>query len=123
RQARDLVHFLVNGDLVDDVLEPDRAALLGEYRERVRIPLDQNLALLDVLAVAHLEARAVDDRVALAHHPLAVADVVRATAVQHDEGLAGAGPVLLPAALDRLQAVVTDRATVAGLDRGLIRDS
>ena len=66
RQAGDLVHFLVDRDPFEDVLEADLARLLGEDRERVRIPLDQDLALLDRLAFLHLEARAVDDRVALA---------------------------------------------------------
>ena len=89
RQARDLVDVLVDRHLVDDVLEADRAAALGEDRERVRIPLDEDLALLDVLAVAHLEVRAVDDRVALADDALVVHDVDRAAAVHDDERLDG----------------------------------
>ena len=55
--------------------------------ENVRIPLDENLARLDRLAVAHLEARAVDDRVALAVAALVVLDHQRPGAV-HDDQLA-----------------------------------
>ena len=72
---------------LDDVLEPDRAQLLGEDREGVRIPLDQHLALLDLLPVLHLEARTVDDRIALAVAALLVLDDDRAVAV-HDDQLA-----------------------------------
>ena len=76
---------------------------LGEDRERVRIPLDEDLALLDVLAVAHLEVRAVDDRVALADDALVVHDVDRAAAVHDDRAACRVG-VLLLAAFDRRAA-------------------
>ena len=72
REAGDLVDFLVHRDAFEDVLEADLARLLGEDREGVRIPLDQHLALLDLLPVLHLQPRAVDDRVALAVAPLRV---------------------------------------------------
>ena len=49
RQAGDLVHFLVIRDVGDEVLYADRARVLGEDRERVRIPLDEHGALLDLL--------------------------------------------------------------------------
>ncbi len=51
------------------------------------IPLDERLALLDLLAVLHLQPRAVDDRVALAIAPLLVLDDERPVAV-HDDQLA-----------------------------------
>ena len=59
-------------DAFDDVLEADRARLLGEDREGVRIPLDQDLARLDLLAVLDPQVRAVDDLVALALAALVV---------------------------------------------------
>ena len=69
----------------DDVLVLHAARILGEDRERVRIPLDEHLTLLDVLTVAHLEARAVDDRVPLAIASLGVLDDDGARAVHDDE--------------------------------------
>ena len=47
RQAGDLVHFLVIRDVGDEVLVLHRARILGEDRERVGIPLDEDLARLD----------------------------------------------------------------------------
>ena len=120
RQAGDLVHFFVERDVGDEVLVLHRARVLGEDRERVRIPLDEDLARLDRLAVAHLEARAVDDRIALAVAALRVLDHQRSGAV-HDDQLAG---VLARAlGLDHLQALVADRAGVLGVERRLLRDS
>ena len=120
REARDLVHFLVDRHLVDDVLEADRAAAFGQDRERVRIPLDEDLALLDLLAVAHLEVRAVDDRVALADDALVVDDVDRAAAVHDDRAAAAVARRRCLAAFDGQQAVEPDRAVVPGLERGLL---
>jgi hypothetical protein len=68
----------VDRHLVDDVLEADGAGRLGQNRERVRVPFDQDLALLDLLPVADLEVRAVDDAVALADDAFLVEDVDRA---------------------------------------------
>ena len=96
----------------------------GEDRERVRIPLDEDLALLDVLAVAHLEARAVDDRIALADDALVVHDVDRAAAVHDDERPAGRRPPSLRSRpFDRQQAVEPDRAVVPRLERRLLGDA
>src|SRR5688500_683641 len=114
REARDFVDFLVDGDALYDVLEPDRARLLGEDRERVGIPLDDDLALLHLLAVLHLQAGAVDDRVALAIAPLLVLDDQRAAAV-HDDQLAA---VLVR--LDDDQPLVVDGARVARVERVLL---
>ncbi len=83
--------------------------------EGVGIPLDQHLALLDVLAFLHLEARAVDDRVALAVAALGVLHDQRTAAV-HDDQVA----VLR---LDDLQAVEPRRAGVARLERRLLGDA
>src|SRR4029079_16923626 len=92
-------------------------------RERVRIPLDENLPGLDRLGVAHLEARTVDDRVALAVAPLFVLDHQRSGAV-HDDQLARLRIVSATALrLDHLQALVADRAGVLGVEGGLLRDS
>ena len=49
RQAGDLVQLLVHRDAFEHVLELHLPGLLGEDRERVRIPFDQTLALLDRL--------------------------------------------------------------------------
>jgi hypothetical protein len=54
RHAGVLVHLLVHGLAVQAVAEGGLAALLGEDGEGVRIPLDQQLALLHFLAVLHL---------------------------------------------------------------------
>ena len=98
------------------------AAGFGEDRERVRIPLDEDLALLDVLAVAHLEARAVDDRVALADDALVVHDVDRPAAVHDDERLAASASFCSrPSTAE--QAVEPDRALVPRLERGLLGDA
>jgi hypothetical protein len=89
----------------------------SEDREGVRIPLDENLTLLDSLAVAHLEPCAVDDRVALAIAPLRVLDDERPGAV-HDDQLAR---LLLAAALrfNDLQTLVANGAGVL-VERGLL---
>ena len=113
REAGDLVDFLVHRDAFENVLEADLARLLGEDRERVRIPLDEHLALLDRLAFLHLEARAVDDRIALAVAPLRVLHDERSAAV-HDDQVA----VLR---LDDLQALEPDGAGVARFERRLLR--
>src|SRR6266851_5721804 len=42
-----LVDLFVHRDALEDVLEPDLARLLGEDRERVRIPLDYIILLLE----------------------------------------------------------------------------
>ena len=85
REAGDLVDFLVHRDAFENVLEADLARLLGEDRERVRIPFDQHLALLDRLAFLHLQPRAVDDRVALAVAPLHVLHDQRSAPVHDDQ--------------------------------------
>ena len=96
RQAGDLVHFLVERDVGDEVLVLHRAGVLGEDRGRCTDPTRRGSALLDRLAVAHLQARAVDDRVALAVASLVVLDHERAGAVHDDQlalGLIRAGPL------------------------------
>src|SRR6185503_9549179 len=123
RQARDFVHFLVDRHLVDDVLEADRAAALGEDRERVRIPFGENLALRDLLAVLHLEARAVDDRVPLANDALVVHDVHGTAAVHGDELLRRRhARIALLAPVDGQKTLEPDGAVVTRLERGLLGD-
>ena len=121
REAGDLVDFLVIGHVADEVLVLRHARFLGEDRERVRIPLDQDLSDFDLLAIGHLEPRAVDNRVALAIAPLRVLHDNRAGAV-HDHALAGVG-VVLPLRLDYLQALIADRAGVLRIESGLLADS
>ena len=66
REAGDLVDLLAHVLAFDDVHELDRAADLGEDRRGERVPLDQLRAGLDLVAVVDVQARAVDERVALA---------------------------------------------------------
>ena len=89
RQARDFVEVLLDRDAVDDVLELDLPRFLREDRERVGIPLDQDLAVLDGLTVLDLQARAVDHLVALAVAALVVLHHDEAGAV-HDDHVAAA---------------------------------
>jgi len=119
RETRDFVHVFVDRHLVDDVLEADRAARLGQDREGVRIPLDEHLGLFNLLVVLDLEVRAVDDRVPLADHALVVDDVDRTAAVHHDHRL----DAVLLAAFDVLQAVELDGALVTRFERRLILDA
>ena len=107
-----LVHLLVEGLPLDDVLEGDLALVLGEDRERVGVPLHEELALLDLLAVLDLQLGAVDDGVALALAALLVLDDEGARAV-HDHEVA-----LL--VLDRVDVVELQRARVLGLERRLL---
>src|SRR6185436_8303254 len=107
-----LVHLLVYGLAVDDVAEADLSALFGEDRERVGVPLHEELSLLDVLAVLDLELGAVDDRVALALAALLVLDDERARAV-HDHQVA-----LL--VLDRVDVVELHAPGVLRLQGGLL---
>ena len=94
------------------------ARLLGEDRERVRIPLDQHLALLDRLAVLHLQARAVDDRIALAVAPLRRparrCEPLRFMTIRWPPSLCVS---------TTLQALEADRAGVARFERGLLGDA
>src|SRR5262245_19029779 len=103
----------MDGHPFDDVLEADGARLLGEDRERVRIPLNERLTLLELLAVLHLHALAVDDRVAFAIAPLFVLDDERAVAV-HDDQLAA-----LFVRLDDLQPLGVHRPRMARI-KGLL---
>ena len=115
REARDLVHLLVHRHALDDVLEADLAGLLGEDREGVGVPLDERLALLDLLVLLHLHARAVDDLVALAVAALGVLHDERPGPV-HDDQAAVLG-------LDDLQALELHHAGVAGLEGRLLGDA
>ena len=115
RQARDFVDLLVHRDAFEDVLEADLTGFLCEDRERIRIPLDEDLCLLDLLAVLHLEPRAVHDRVALAVAPLRVLDHERPAAVHDDETA-----VLR---LDDLHALEPHRARVPRFERRLLADA
>ena len=88
RQAGDFVHFFVERDAFLQVLELDGAADFGQDREGVRIPLDQDLSELDLIAFVDLQLGAVHDRVALAFAALVVHHRDRALAV-HDHQVAG----------------------------------
>ncbi len=85
RESGDLVDFLMDGHAFDDVLESDLAGFLGQNRERVRIPFDQHLTLLDLLPVFHAQTGAVHDRIALAVTPFLVLHDQRSGAIHDDE--------------------------------------
>ena len=59
----ELVERLGHRLAFDQILEADRALDFGQDRPRIRIPLGDALAALDVLAVVDLEPRAVLDAV------------------------------------------------------------
>ena len=70
----DLVHLLVHGDALHDILEVRGPALFCEDGEGIGVPLDESHVLLDLLTVFHLEPSAVDDGIALALPTLVVQD-------------------------------------------------
>src|SRR5208283_2031346 len=115
RQAGDFVDFFVQGDAFLQVLELHRAADFGQDGEGVRIPLDQNLAERDRVALVDLDLGAVHDRVALAFAVLLVDNRDRALAV-HDHPVARFR-------LYGLQSDETDRAVVLGFEARLLGDS
>jgi hypothetical protein len=110
-------------DVGDEVLVLHRARVLGEDREGVGIPLDQDGALLDVRPVAHLEARAVDDRVALAIAPLRVLDTIDPVRFMTTSSPLASAPIRRGLGLDDLQALVADGAGVLGVERRLLADA
>ena len=112
RQAGDLVERLLHRDAVDDVAVLHVAGDLGDDRHRERIPLGQELAALDPLAVLDHQARAVLQAVALALATDLVDEHHLALAVHHDR-------VVL--ALDELDVVEPDGAVVARLERATAR--
>ena len=115
RQAGDFVHLLVQRDAFLQVLEMHRAADFGEDGEGVGIPLEQDLALLDRIAVVDLELGAVNHRVAFALAALLVDHGNRSLAV-HDHQIARLR-------LDRLHADELHEAVVFGVLRRLLGDS
>src|SRR5262249_33115108 len=111
------VDFLAHRDAFENVLEPDLSRFLGEDRERVRIPLDEHLSLLDVLVLLHLQPRAVDDRLALAMAPFRVLDDERPAAA-HDDLVAALAREVLDAVDLRLAGVAGPERRLVGAARG-----
>lgn len=68
-----------------DVAELDRAADLGEDRRRERIPFDQLRAGFDLLALLHMKARTVRQRVTLLLAALGVGDQELAVTIDDDQ--------------------------------------
>ena len=87
--ARRFVEFALHGDAGDHVLECERAALFGENRNVVRIPLREDGALLDLLAVADVEEGTDHDVVGFEFLILGVEDLDRAGLVEDDAGAVG----------------------------------
>ena len=115
RQARDLVHFFVQGNAFLQVFELDGAADFRQDREGVRIPLDQDVAELDRIALVHLQLGAIHHRVALALAAFVVDHCDKALAIHHHQ-VAGLG-------LDRLQVDEADCTRVLGFQTRLLGDS
>ena len=122
RQAGDLVDFLVIRHVADrdPCTSPTPASsvrienVYGSHSTRI-------WPTSTCWPSAHLEARAVDDRVALAIAPLRVLHDDRPGAV-HDHALSGVG-VVFTLRLDHLQALVADRAGVLRVERRLLADA
>ncbi len=112
RQAGDFVHLFLDGDAGLQVLELDIAADFGKDREGERIPLGQDLADGDRLALVDAQARAVNDVVALLFAALFVHDGDQAGPVHGDEDVV--------AAVNGLEVEEADEAAAARLDLGLL---
>src|SRR5262245_13480029 len=112
RQTGHLVNLFVNGDVLDQVAPMHSPADLGQDCERVRVPLGDLLALLDVPAVGDVQRCVVSDRVTLDFAPSVVDDQHRAVAVHGDD--------LAFAADDRVEVVVFDVTARARLVRRLL---
>ena len=84
-----LVELALHGDAGDHVLEDERAALLGEDRDVVRVPDGEDGALGDLLAVADVQERADHDVVALELLALLVDDLDGAGLVEDDVAALG----------------------------------
>ena len=85
RAAGDFVNLLLHGDAIGQVFEMHHAADLGEDRERVRIPLQQNVVGLHFDAVPEVDLRAVDHLVAFFFAALLVEDGDDAVAVHGNQ--------------------------------------
>ena len=85
-ETRYLVHFFVDRHAFNDVLEAHRPSLLGQNRERIRIPFHEGLSRLHPLPIMHPKVGTVHDRVALAVPPLGVFNDERARSVHDDHG-------------------------------------
>src|ERR1017187_9469932 len=113
--AGDLVQLLLHGEAVHQILEVDGATDFGQNRERVRIPLEQDLAVLHRSAVFHQHAGAVIRRVAFLFAALVVDHRHDAVAV-HGDQLAGL-------AAHRLDADVAGETVALAILLGLLVDA
>src|SRR6185312_2425624 len=85
RKAGDFVDFFVEREAFLQVLELDRTGDFREDRERVRVPLADHIAELDLCTVFDLQLRAVNDRVALLLAALRIDDGDGAVAVHRNQ--------------------------------------
>jgi hypothetical protein len=88
-----------------DVLVADDAALLGENGRDVRVPADELLARLDLLAVAGEDGGAVGDLVLLELAALGVGDDDLAVALEGDEALVPSASLTSTALMSRCSTV------------------
>src|SRR3984893_18669660 len=85
RHASDFVHLLLQRHAFPEVLKVDLATHLGQDRERVRIPFEQDVIGLHFRAVAEQYLGAIYHRVALFFTPLLIDNGEDAIAVHGDQ--------------------------------------
>ena len=112
-ETGDLVHFLVDGQTLDDVLEVSRTAILSKNGEGVRIPFHEGLPGVDLLPIFDLQLRSVDHGIPLPLTTLLVDDEDLPRAVHHDE--------VTFLVFDRGEVDELHYARNLGLERGLFR--
>src|SRR6185312_15527442 len=115
RKSGDLVNFFVQRETFLQVFELHGSADFREDRKGVRIPLDEYLPELDMVAFADLQLGAIHDRVTLFFAPAVVDNGDRARTI-HDYQIAGFR-------LHRLQVDEAYRAVVLGFEARLLGDS
>src|SRR6478609_4760135 len=110
--AGGFVEFALHGHTRDHVLEVERAGLLGENRDVVRIPLGDRLALGDLVRVSHGEEGADHNRVGLELAIVLVEDLDGTGLVEDDvEAFRG---------LYHAEAAVLHDTGIAHLDLGVL---
>src|SRR5260370_39870026 len=112
REAGHFVDLFFNRQTGAQVVKFHVARGLGEDREGKGIPFGEDLAVGDVFAVLHTEARAVNDMVAFLFAALLIDDGDEARAVHGDGGAA--------AALNVLEIHELDDAVIARLESGTL---
>src|SRR5712664_620902 len=114
-EAGHFVHLLFDRQARPQVVKLHRTGGFGKDREGERIPFGKDLAVGDVFAVLHAEARAVNNVVALLFAALFIHDGDEASTVHGDGSTA--------ATFDELEIDEFDDAVVARFERGTFGDA